>query len=1117
MKRRILYGLLIIIGTMMNSFGPLNINAESTENIEMFVVGQTEDGRQIYASTTRETLEEALLNPYATGNSQGYYQWQQYSTPIIKLDNDTYVYCSEPDEAFPTGHWYGHGVKLNNKNVDALLTWGFPNNQGGQHELSDTEAYVRTFVALNAYLGNFTRSTVESYGDSYVNMLLQKADAQDLPSVNVSLQEPDSLIATHNQITNRLETDLYHVSGDTGVFWLEDLPSDFYLVGEDNQTYHTLSIGGKFRIVTDNINYTGKINFKIKAKLNQKTTTRYTSTGVQKIMTLQNEEITKELASKAEFKAVLGKYSFYKNIVQNAVVPVNHDKTTVTLRVWNNDKSYDTTHTIKQDGTSETYEVPMGTYFYEETHYDASMIPTNTATGSFNVEANKTLVITVDNNTATGTLAIEKIVKQQGAVPVTFDLSQITVQITDDMTTFDYSLTRNLDSDGKLVIQNLPIGWYTIKEIAVPLGMDKNDTVFRIYVDNEAKNKTALVKIENQTTVGHLKIIKELHNTTNDSGNKNYYPTQFLNQIKINIKTLETTFTYNKDFYLNAQGELEIKNLPIGKYEVTEISVPDDMTINSNIFTVEVKNSATENIVLVKIANNLLPARVRIGKRDNNDSYVANTRFIGGSSLLKNESGQPTVWTYDMMKNTEVLAPSGQEPTADGKYYYRVDESTKLFDLTTDSTGKALSEWFLYGYKTIYVQEVAANNYLMLNKTVKSITLKPETEIYVEFTNIIKDNLQIQVNKTDELNNFVAWYFPIYRIETNGAETYMETIVTNNLTGIGRSSILQAIDIDIQNQPYNIPYKICEQPHPLYQPQNCQQVTKMNANNGNIITVSMVNTFKEINYVLPKVAETNPYNLQADDATFEIFDQQTKQIYATGKVKNKLVQFSAIRVDEILNNENLYYREVAAPDAFEIDPESYAVPTLTEKYLEQYISGSAIYLREVTHPLINKLKTPKISTTATTGEHGKEVKMNANIELIDVIAYEHLIPNYEYEVVGIIMEKSTEQPLLINDNQVTATITFIPNEANGTISVPFHFNSSTLIHGQELVVFEYLYHNETEIVNHTDINDLGQTVYVQDKLVQTGHNDERLLLSFCMIALSILLYTFKKSTHNLAK
>ena len=117
---------------------------------------------------------------------------------------------------------------------------------------------------------------------------------------------------------------------------------------------------------------------------------------------------------------------------------------------------------------------------------------------------------------------------------------------------------------------------------------------------------------------------------------------------------------------------------------------------------------------------------------------------------------------------------------------------------------------------------------------------------------------------------------------------------------------------------------------------------------------------------------------------------------------------------------------------------------------------------------------PAIGTTATIdGE--KTAEPAEQITITDTVEYSGLNVGQEYRLVGVLMDKETGEPLLVNDQQVTSEATFTPAESSGAIEVLFTFDASVLT-GKAVVVFETLYIGEEEVTSHTDIEDEGQTV-----------------------------------------
>lgn len=121
---------------------------------------------------------------------------------------------------------------------------------------------------------------------------------------------------------------------------------------------------------------------------------------------------------------------------------------------------------------------------------------------------------------------------------------------------------------------------------------------------------------------------------------------------------------------------------------------------------------------------------------------------------------------------------------------------------------------------------------------------------------------------------------------------------------------------------------------------------------------------------------------------------------------------------------------------------------------------------------------PKIGTTATVdGQHTAEP--TGEITIVDTVEYTGLTPGETYTVSGVLMDKSINQPLLVDDAEITAEVEFIPESADGTVELTYTLDASALA-GTTIVVFETLYSDGVEIAAHADINDEAQTVEITE-------------------------------------
>ena len=117
---------------------------------------------------------------------------------------------------------------------------------------------------------------------------------------------------------------------------------------------------------------------------------------------------------------------------------------------------------------------------------------------------------------------------------------------------------------------------------------------------------------------------------------------------------------------------------------------------------------------------------------------------------------------------------------------------------------------------------------------------------------------------------------------------------------------------------------------------------------------------------------------------------------------------------------------------------------------------------------------PEIGTTALVdGEHTAEPA--GEVTITDTVTYKNLKVGQGYKLSGVLMDKSTGEPLLINKQQITAELEFTPTSSEGTVELTYTFDASALA-GRAVVVFEDLYQDESLVASHADLGDEGQTI-----------------------------------------
>lgn len=184
---------------------------------------------------------------------------------------------------------------------------------------------------------------------------------------------------------------------------------------------------------------------------------------------------------------------------------------------------------------------------------------------------------------------------------------------------------------------------------------------------------------------------------------------------------------------------------------------------------------------------------------------------------------------------------------------------------------------------------------------------------------------------------------------------------------------------------------------------------------------------------------------------------------------------------------------------FTIDTIALGGKTITV-YEKLYDDGGSLIAEHTDKSDVNQQVTvivPEIGTTAVDGADGdKNVATDDKATVTDTVEYTGLIPGREYTVKGTLHIKKTDdegkvtdEVLKVDGKPVTAEKTFTPEKSDGKVDVVFRFNSLTIPHDTEIVVFESLERDGVEIAVHADIEDKAQTVTVKHPFITTSAID----------------------------
>lgn len=114
-----------------------------------------------------------------------------------------------------------------------------------------------------------------------------------------------------------------------------------------------------------------------------------------------------------------------------------------------------------------------------------------------------------------------------------------------------------------------------------------------------------------------------------------------------------------------------------------------------------------------------------------------------------------------------------------------------------------------------------------------------------------------------------------------------------------------------------------------------------------------------------------------------------------------------------------------------------------------------------------------VATDATDGDH--EASADASVRIEDQVFYSGLVPGEAYTVKGVLMDKATGEPLLVDGEPVEGRTDFSPETENGFEVVSFEFDGTGL-EGSDIVIFETLYRDGAPVCEHADLENENQTM-----------------------------------------
>lgn len=642
------------------------------------------------------------------------------------------------------------------------------------------------------------------------------------------------------------------------------------------------------------------------------------------------------------------------------------------------------------------------------------------------------------------------------------------------------------DEYGFAETKELPYGTYTVHQTK---GWNGTEFIadFDVFVNENGKTYKYL--INNSSLESYVKIVK----VDSETGKQIPYAGAGFQIYDPNDKLVTMTYTYPEvttidTFYTNSDGYLITpETLPYGKgYSVVEVQAPYGYILDSTpvYFDITAENTSEENgVTIVKVEKKNTPQKGTITVEKTGDIF-SNVTAVGGG--YTDENGNDVALTTIYQPEYSVSGLSGAVfeiyadediTTPDGTVRAKKDELVAT--LKTNTKGTATSKQIHLG-KYRVVEKTAPYGFV-LNKTVNHIELtysgqnekvtntstsftNDRQKVVIDLTKILEQDEKFNIGNNDEILNVS---FGLYADEdlkaSNGTvipENGLIEIVTCDEKGkatfktdlpIGKYYVKE---ISTDNH-----YILSDRKYPVvfeYAGQDTASV-HISVNDGEPIINSIIyGTIKGL-----KIDRETGEKITG--ALFGLFSNNETEFTEETAI------FTAESNEEgIFTFENVPYGEYIV---CELKPATGYLPN-GESY-PMTISEN----KEVVEINVLNDKIPELKTTAAI-DGKKEFTVNGDVTIDDVVSYKHLVPGKEYTVKGILMDKATGKPFLVDGKEITSEVTFTAEKANSEVTVSFTFDGSVITKETEIVVFEALYREGTEIAVHADIEDEGQTVTI---------------------------------------
>ena len=629
------------------------------------------------------------------------------------------------------------------------------------------------------------------------------------------------------------------------------------------------------------------------------------------------------------------------------------------------------------------------------------------------------------------------------------------------------------DEDGFASTKLLPYGVYTVHQTKGWAGRELI-TDFDVFINTDGKTYKFL--INNKNFESYLKVVK----LDKETGKQIAYEGAAFEIYDSDNHRVTMQYTYPQvtsihTFYTNKEGYLITpEKLPYGDYTLKEVQAPygyvlDDTPIP---FSISQENSSTDTGVTV----------VKVKARDVAQKGVINITKTGEifSSVEENKGVYTPKYSISNLKGAIFEIYAAEDiTTLDGTVRY--EQGTLVDTITTDDDGVAKSKELYLGKYTV-IEKTAPNGYVHnaakydaeltyagQNVSVTSTDISvynDRQKVSVSLKKIMAEDKTFSIGNNGEITSVRFGIYADEDIKASNGDVISKDALITFANCDKNGSIVFDCDLPVGFKWYV--KEIATDAHYILSDTKYEFDTEYQGQDVKVIDIKVNNDKTIENNLIYGSVKGLKIDRETQEtikgATFGLFKSDTTEF-----TENNAILTAVTDENGIFNFSNIPYgeyliKELKPADGY-LDNED--IFTVIIKDNEQIVELTAI-----------NDKVPELKTTATVNGK-KEVIAKGEITIKDTVEYKHLVPNTEYVIKGTLMDKSTGKPFKVKGKEITSTVKFIPDKADGKVEVTFTFDGSAIKKDTELVVFESLSRDGVELTAHADIYDKGQTVTIK--------------------------------------